>query len=243
MAVTTEPGHEPSDGPSVVDPDPSVGGSPPEDGDSLPAWLDQFGPGGRGWRVAMGLAVAFLLVAAGLLVGRITARPSSDAVDVGFLVDMSSHHDQAVALSLLAQANGSDPAVQGFAREVVLFQRFELGKMDAYLEARGETTPDETPDRPVMRWMGMGTTLSQMPGMASPADVQQLKDARGTAADVLWLKLIIQHHRGGLHMADYARDHASDRLVRDLASVMARNQTGEIVELQRELDRLDPPSG
>jgi uncharacterized protein (DUF305 family) len=40
-----------------------------------------------------------------------------------------------------------------------------------------------------------------MPGMASPAELEQLNAAMGADAEVLFLQLMIRHHEGGVHMA------------------------------------------
>ncbi len=183
----------------------------------------------------------FGLLVIGLVfaLGRRSMEPSDSDVDVGFLQDMTNHHEQAVQMSLLELQNGSDIEVKGFAQEVVLFQRFELGKMDAYLEARGLKPLDYDPDRPVMRWMDMGGTLKEMPGMASASQMEELEHARGTEADLLYLQLMTEHHKGGLHMAEYAAEHADDPKIRNLAEIMARNQRREISEYATVIERLE----
>jgi uncharacterized protein (DUF305 family) len=59
------------------------------------------------------------------------------------------------------------------------------------------------------------------------------------------------HHRGGVHMAEHAAVHADDPGVRDLASIMARNQAVEINEYRQvaereglpvEIDAYEPPA-
>jgi len=205
---------------------------------NLPGWLIWFDRGGPAWTAMVMLAVTLLVGAVGYVIGVRTTEPSSGAIDVGFLQDMTDHHEQAVTMALVELTNGSDTETLGFAREVLTFQRWELGKMDAYLEARKVQPFDYDPERPVMRWMDMGGTLAEMPGMASAAQLDQFKAATGVAADRLFLTLMTEHHRGGLHMAKFAQEHASDSHIRDLAGVMARNQQGEIVEYARAITRL-----
>lgn len=57
-------------------------------------------------------------------------------------------------------------------------------------------------------------------------------------ADALFLELMAEHHRGGIHMADYAADNASDPGARALAARMARNQAIEVNEYARTAERL-----
>jgi uncharacterized protein (DUF305 family) len=193
----------------------------------------------RWWTIGAAIVFGVLVLALIFVWGRRSAAPSDSEVDVGFLQDMTNHHEQAVQMSLMELQNGSDSVATGFAQEVILFQRFELGKMDAYLEARGLRPLDHDPDRPVMEWMGMGGTLRDMPGMASEQQMEDLAAAEGIDADLLYLQLMTEHHQGGLHMAEYAAEHAEDPKVRNLAEVIARNQRREISEYAQVIARLE----
>jgi uncharacterized protein (DUF305 family) len=77
----------------------------------------------------------------------------------------------------------------------------------------------------------------RMPGLATQAELDQLQAASGKAADRLYAQLMIAHHQGGIHMAQYAAEHAARADVRDLASRMVSGQQGDIVELQAALAR------
>jgi uncharacterized protein (DUF305 family) len=59
----------------------------------------------------------------------------------------------------------------------------------------------------------------------------------------LFLTLMIDHHRGGVHMASYAAEHAGDEDVRQLAARIARNQEMEIEELEVAGARYGLPTG
>jgi uncharacterized protein (DUF305 family) len=119
--------------------------------------------------------------------------------------------------------------------------------MAQMLQQRGLQPLSDDPGRPVMRWMGMGGTLAEMPGIASESQMNALKNATGRDADVLFLQLMTRHHQGGLHMADYAAQHASDPDIRTLAKAMAEGQRGDIVDYGNALVRLgatlDTPVG
>jgi uncharacterized protein (DUF305 family) len=188
----------------------------------------------------IGLVVALLFLA-GCIGWFAASRSSSDelnAVDRGFLVDMSDHHDQAVQLALYELANGEDPVALDFAMEVVLFQRQELGQMAMLMAQDGLARPDLDLERTAMDWMGMGTPLAYMPGWVPEDRMQALRDAEGLEADLLFLELLQEHHRGGVHMAEYEAANGSDPALRELAGRMARNQTIEVNEYQNVLDRL-----
>jgi uncharacterized protein (DUF305 family) len=72
-----------------------------------------------------------------------------------------------------------------------------------------------------------------MPGMATPAQMDQLERLTGKALDVDFLQLMLRHHQGGLPMAQYAAAHATQPHVRLLAEKMAETQSREIVQMEQ----------
>ena len=186
--------------------------------------------------VILVLACAFLAGAAGYLLGDRTSGPPDSAVDTGFLHDMLDHHEQAVTMASVTTANASDATVRDYAREVLIEQRYEIGLMDAYLQARGEERGD--PDRDAMAWMGRGMPVAEMPGYASEEQLAALQAADPADQNELFLELMIAHHRGGVAMAEHAARHAEDPRVRHIAEVMADVQASEIIEYELKLSEL-----
>jgi uncharacterized protein (DUF305 family) len=181
-------------------------------------------------------AFAFLGGSVGYLIGTPRA-PGADSVDVGFLHDMIDHHEQAVQISLMALADdGIAPITRTFAQETIIFQQRQLGTMDAWLEAWGYTAGDL--DRMAMQWMGVGVPVAQMPGMQSADAMGRLKTARGSDADKLFLTMMRDHHRGGIHMADDAATHAGAAKVRTFAAQIASLQRSEVNEYTIALQKL-----
>jgi uncharacterized protein (DUF305 family) len=218
----------------VTDVDAAGGEAAPEDrvtgtaAEALDDDLELAPIGGLNWPrvVVLVLAVAFLAGTVGWYVGRGRA-PGKGSVDVGFLRDMTTHHEQALQMAVLELTNGSDPVVEGFAREVLIFQDRDLGLMAAELDDWGYTG-----DRgdTAMAWMHMPVPAASMPGLATDEQMAALKAARGRDADALFLELMAAHHRGGIHMASYAAEHAKTGDVRGLAASIAHNQAVEINE-------------
>jgi uncharacterized protein (DUF305 family) len=196
---------------------------------------------GLSWpRVAvLGVALLFLGFSVPVFVGR-DRPPGADSVDVGFVHDMVSHHEQAIEMALMQVANGSDPTVGSFASEVLIFQSRELGIMDRMLHEWGFSRDDRSDQ--AMAWMGMTPVpVAEMPGMIPDDRLDELEDAQGADADALFLELMAEHHAGGLHMAQYAAENADDHDVRELAARMARTQSIEINEYAQTAERLDLP--
>lgn len=207
---------------------------------------DDLGPRGLSWGRALVLAVAvgFLGFAVALVVNR-DRPPGPDSVDVGFLQDMLTHHDQALGVATLTIAEGEDPVVRSFAREVLTEQAYETGVMTQKLDDWGYSRQERSDQ--AMAWMGMAVPVADMPGLLSQEELDQITAASGREIDALFLEKMAEHHRGGLHMAQYAAEHAGDADVRALAARMVRNQSGEINEYrlaarQRGFDVDIPPA-
>jgi uncharacterized protein (DUF305 family) len=198
--------------------------------------------GGRGpfpWRSLLAcVATAFLGFAIGLAVRR-DAPPAPTSLDVRFLQDMRFHHEQAVGMSLMLldkpEATG-DRTVRSIAREIVQSQAFEGGRMGEMLMQFGVPVANEGDT--AMEWMGMRVPLGEMPGMASPDDTAALQRATGAEADRLFVRLMITHHDGGVHMAEAAMRGARRTEVRALATAIVTSQRAEIRELRALADRL-----
>lgn len=79
-----------------------------------------------------------------------------------------------------------------------------------------------------------------MPGMATGDDLQRLDSADGRAAEVLWLQLMIRHHRAGVDMAQAVLSRGSHPDVRRLAQSMVTAQRSEIDQLQQLLKDPNP---
>ena len=191
------------------------------------------------WRLlVLGAAVLFLGVAAGYALFNGGGRPSGNAVDIGFLQDMRAHHDQAVTMAydyLEKPAADQDADLRSIAKTIISEQQFQSGYMAGLLIEMGQSPANESGQ--AMAWMDQPVPLDRMPGMATADDLTQLVAATGPAADQRFVDLMVAHHQGGIHMAEYAAQHARRADVRNLAAGMATAQRGEIVDLQNALAR------
>ena len=184
--------------------------------------------------LALGVAACFL---AGVVGWRIAQPdvPARGSVDVGALVDMRAHHEQAIVMAQIEMAQGDSPQVKLFADEILRFQSYEIGLMDQMLYDWGyEPEARDT----AMAWMGHPTPTVSMGGMATDAELDALRGARGEEADAIFLDLMQEHHRGALGMATYAARNADDRHVRELMGRIAKVQRAEIGEMAATVERL-----
>lgn len=200
-------------------------------------------PSTRLLTTVLGALVALAVIGGAFALGRSTATDRTDApppatlsldpVDVGFLQDMLDHHNQALVMATYVARNGDDPAVRNMAWNIVLSQSREAGQLDGLLRARGSAAGD--PTRTVMAWMGMPSPLETMPGMASQDDLADLLNSTGADLDRRFLELMLVHHQGGLHMADYAIEHGTDPNVVAMAERIVVSQKGEIGDIEQML--------
>ncbi|MFB4312430.1 DUF305 domain-containing protein [Actinomadura sp. GTD37] len=187
----------------------------------------------RGRRVTVVLAV--LVLAAGAVFAAVAAarsgRPGADGPEAGFARDMSTHHAQAVRMSFIVRERTDDADVRLLAYDVITTQQAQIGMMTAWLD---EWDLPKTDPSGRMRWMsghgGHGVGAA-MPGMATRGQLAELEEASGRAAEILFLRLMIAHHRGGADMADAVRARTGHDRVRRLARTMAAGQRSEIAQM------------
>ena len=134
------------------------------------------------WRIGLvGLAVAVVAAAllgyaGGWLTPKLT-HPGDTSVDAGFARDMSSHHAQAVELGMLAHEKSANPEIRLLGADIALTQQAQIGMMQTWLHEWGLSP---TGSQPRMAWMpdGGGTIRDGlMPGMATEAEMAQLRAA------------------------------------------------------------------
>lgn len=106
----------------------------------------------------------------------------------------------------------------------------------------GRWGSDVERDAAPMSWMEGHPAGTDMPGMATPEQLDQLREANGDEAAALFLQMMSRHHAGGADMAADAADNAADGTVRGWARAMARNQRIEIAEDEATRQRLALPA-
>src|SRR5919106_1203469 len=91
-----------------------------------------------GWakQAILAAALVFLGIAIGLVVAR-DRPPGAGSVDVGFLQDMLTHHDQALGVATLVIANGDDEDVRELAARTARNQAGEINEYRALAERNG----------------------------------------------------------------------------------------------------------
>jgi uncharacterized protein (DUF305 family) len=168
-----------------------------------------------------------------------SARYPYTAADVHFMTGMIGHHAQAIVMSELAPTHGANPSVRTLAERIINAQRDEIASMQQWLRDRLQTVPE--PDT-----MGMQMTMTMggaehemlMPGMLTDAQMKQLDEARGPEFDSLFLRFMIQHHRGAVTMVKQLFDTygaGQDQIIFKVASDVNTDQNTEIARMEKML--------
>lgn len=215
-------------------------------------WVTRFTP------VAILQALGIIIVAAAisglLLQARFAPTPAKPSpIDIGFSQFMSLHHQQAITMSQLL-LDGRPTGLAPLARTIATTQLLELGEMRGWLRLWEQ---DLYPSNDDMTWMLLGRSplndeLRQylidcgrspqgMPGMASPKQLQQLRQSSGRARDELFVQLMLDHHQGALLMARFTATEAALEPVRQLAGRILLEQAKEIYQLRSILTALARP--
>lgn len=193
-------------------------------------------------RLGLGVIAALVVVAVGLLI--VGPRPPSDtSAEAGFARDMQVHHSQAVEMAFLLRDRTDDPTMRTIAFDTITTQQQQMGQMYGWLRMWGLA---QSSSLPAMAWMNengghggmgmdatVGMTQAEMPGMATREQLDALRKAEGPEAEVQFLRLMIEHHRGGIAMAEAARTLASDDNVLLLADAIASSQAAEIEQMEQ----------
>ena len=127
--------------------------------------------------IALLVCCSVLAGGLGFILGErnVIARPNS--IDVGFLHDMRTHHEQAVEMSLvMLDKQDISPALRVIAKEIAFGQGIDIGRMIQLLREFGASEANETDV--AMSWMNEPVPPERMPGMATVSDAQALQSAR-----------------------------------------------------------------
>ncbi|MFI1154280.1 DUF305 domain-containing protein [Streptomyces sp. NPDC020817] len=176
--------------------------------------------------------------------------PGLYSPDAGFARDMAVHHQQAVEMSFIVRDRTKDEPVRGLAYDIANTQANQRGMLLGWLDLWG--LPKVVADEPPMSWMGaadehgghaghdtgamaghdMGGATTKpgalMPGMATKEELAQLGAAEGRDAEVLYLQLMTDHHKGGVAMAQGCAAQCKTPAERALAQGMVEAQQSEL---------------
>ncbi|WP_406015131.1 DUF305 domain-containing protein [Streptomyces sp. NBC_00984] len=173
--------------------------------------------------------------------------PAVDSADAGFARDMAVHHQQAVEMSFIVRDRTQDEEVRRLAYDIANTQANQRGMLLGWLDLW--ELPKAAAGQEPMGWMaagheghsmegmdgmaGTGTGYrphdgSLMPGMATRTELGRLRSAKGREAEVLYLRLMTAHHKGGIDMARGCARLCTVKAEKRLARGMVEAQQSEL---------------
>lgn len=138
--------------------------------------------------------------------------------DVKFLSGMIVHHVGAIDMAKAVVDTARDPAVRGWAREIIDTQRVEISTMQSILDKL--KTRDEAAEAAMRREM--------QAMLATKADPDP---------EVNFVMQMIPHHAGAIEMSVPALAGTGDPIIRNLAGGIIVAQTNEIEAFRDWLDQ------
>ena len=144
--------------------------------------------------------------------------------DIMFLQMMIPHHQQAVDISNLALKTSKDSELLALAKTIRDAQTTEIAQMKSWLNQAGAG-------------LDMGHSMDGMGGMLNDAQLSALAAATGKNFDVLWLKGMIGHHDGAIHMTTMIND-AQNTDIKTFGENVVKDQSAQITQMEAMLKRL-----
>lgn len=146
---------------------------------------------------------------------------SPNSADVSYARMMIEHHTQALELTELAPERAESTKVEKLAERIAAAQGPEIAAMRSWLKTYGKED-------------GQGDTHdhASMPGMATEAQIDKLRAAKGKAFDQLFLTLMITHHEGAITMAADVKGQGNNIRIEEMADDVVAQQTAEISRMR-----------
>ena len=161
------------------------------------------------------------------------------SADVEFLQGMIVHHEQAIIMSNMADERTNNKTIIDLAKRIDVSQEDEINFMESWLKQRNEYM-NKMQDKHHMHM--------SMVGMATPKQLNDLRNSKSTDFDRLFLQLMITHHDGALEMVEELKKYpgnAYDPVLNEFVSDLVNDQGVEIERMNGILVSLsnDPRSG
>jgi uncharacterized protein (DUF305 family) len=141
--------------------------------------------------------------------------------DTMFLQMMIPHHQQAVDISEVALKVSKNAELLALAKIIMRDQKSEISQMKSWLQLAGSSED-------------MDHSMKNMGGMLGEEELKVLNEATGNDFDVLWLKGMIGHHDGAIHMSEMIRD-ASNPEIKAFGEKIVKDQSAQIAQMKKML--------
>ena len=136
--------------------------------------------------------------------------------DVMFMNMMIVHHNQAIEMAELSENRTDNENILELSRNISEAQTRENRQMIEWMQDMGYSPGNHHP----------------MAGMASREEMQQLENSNGSEYNRLFAELMIEHHEGGIAMAQNFYSSGENSELREMQGEMIDAQQKEIEKMQ-----------
>lgn len=158
-----------------------------------------------------------------------STAPASAEYDLQFIDTMIKHHQMAVMMGEAAIQKGADAKVKEFGRKVVEDQKKDIARLAVWRQQWYPNAAD--------------AHTMQLPGAASMnMDMGHMQTSSGHDFDMMFVDMMIPHHRGALEMSRDALQKAQRQELKEFAQETIDKQEKEIAELEAWKKSMGMPS-
>lgn len=136
--------------------------------------------------------------------------------DVMFMNMMVVHHNQAIEMAELSENRTSNENILELSNNISEAQTRENKQMIEWMQELGYNPGNHHP----------------MAGMASREEMQKLRESNGSEYNKLFAELMIEHHEGGIEMAQNFYNTGENSELREMQGKMIEVQQKEIEKMQ-----------
>ncbi|QGA80897.1 DUF305 domain-containing protein [Candidatus Nanohalobium constans] len=137
--------------------------------------------------------------------------------DLMFMNMMIVHHNQAIEMAEMAENRTENENILELSNNISKAQREENRQMTKWMQNQGFEPGNH----------------HRMAGMASEQQMQQLRENNGTEFNHLFAKLMIEHHQGGIAMAEQFHQTGKNTELKQMQQQMIDAQTEEIKKMRK----------
>lgn len=161
------------------------------------------------------------------------AQQTANDADAEFVSMMIPHHFQALVMSGMAPERSNDQELLTLADRIDAEQDIEISMMQSWQGWRDlEVTDAEEAYQEILQDPEI---LEQM-GMATPEELDEMSGSTGTAFDVQYLELMIEHHEGAIDMLVDVITNGNDATLEGWATDMLTTQQTQIRQMEAMLE-------
>lgn len=140
--------------------------------------------------------------------------------DLQFIDTMIVHHQGAVDMAKMALNSTKNPELIKFANDIIADQNLEISRMADWRKEWFAGKPSALN----MELRGMKDSMKM--------NMSKLKTARDKEFDLMFIDMMIPHHKGAIEMSKDAQNAAEHAEIKTLAAQIIKAQTAEIKMMQ-----------